>query len=622
MPPVPKTIGRYDIVELVGRGGMGVLYRARDPQLERDVALKMMHVDFTLDTTARERFQREARAIARLQHRNVVTIHELGEVEGAPYIVMEFLGGQDLEALLKSGDYLRMSLPQKLDIAIQLCEGLAYAHEQGIVHRDIKPGNVRVLEDGSVKILDFGIAKFAMSSVTQSATVLGTPSYMAPEQIMSQPVDGRADLFAAGVLLYELLSGKKPFPGDSPTSVVYQIMHAEPAPLRESLPDLPDALQQIITRALQKNPNERYSRASEMASDLQTVKMMFDLPLHGSGTGPLSTSSTAVTTVVNPPLYANTMRSRTDPSGSNVLNAPMRTSAVAATADAAPRARDEDKRSGLLWIGAGAGVVLVAVAIMVFALQGSNDGASSGAGGGAGGGTQTAGGRGAEGDGAAASAGGGATTTTALPTEIDLASQPRGASIVLNGIDTKQQTPAKISIAGQSLPARVVLSRQGYKALEAEITEADVRAGRKEFTLAIDARPVRLTVSGPFEFELVQGSKVVSTAASSHDLTVQPGAPVVARNREKFVSQTLNIDFTRAQASFTLEPLGVLMVRGNPACTVVVDGQPVGQPPIPDLQVGSGSHTVVLKCAGQADQTQRATVPAGGKHITTFSGRN
>jgi hypothetical protein len=265
-------------------------------------------------------------------------------------------------------------------------------------------------------------------------------------------------------------------------------------------------------------------------------------------------------------------------------------------------------------------VVLVAVAIMVFAHQGSNDGASSGAGHG-GGGTQIAGGRGAEGGGAGTGAGGG-TTTTALPTEIDLASQPRGASIVLNGVDTKQQTPAKVSIAGQSLPVRVVLSRQGYKALETEITEADVRAGRKELTLAIDARPVRLTVSGPYEFELAQGSKVVSQAASSHDLTVQPGAPVVARNREKFVSQTLNIDFTRAQASFTLEPLGVLMVRGNPACTAVVDGQTVGQPPIPDLQVGPGQHSVVLKCAGQADQTQRASVPAGGTQIVTFTGRN
>src|SRR6476659_8431678 len=177
MPPIPETIGRYDILELVGRGGMGVLYRARDKTLQRDVALKMMLVDFSHDPTARDRFEREARAVARLQHRNVVTIHELGDADGAPFIVMEFLSGKDLETLLQAETPL--TLAAKLDIASQLCEGLAYAHEQGIVHRDIKPGNVRVLEDGTVKILDFGIAKFAVNSVTQSGTVMGTPSYMA-----------------------------------------------------------------------------------------------------------------------------------------------------------------------------------------------------------------------------------------------------------------------------------------------------------------------------------------------------------------------------------------------------------------------------------------------------------
>src|SRR5262249_49372730 len=194
MQQMPKTIGRYEILELVGRGGMGVLYRARDAVLERDVALKMMLLDFTMDQNARDRFQREARAVARLQHRNVVTIHELGEVDNTPYIVMEFLSGRDLDALLKTD--AKLTLAQKLDVVIQLCDGLGYAHEQGIVHRDVKPGNVRVLEDGTVKILDFGIAKFAQSSVTMSGTIMGTPSYMAPEQIMGKPVDGRADLFS------------------------------------------------------------------------------------------------------------------------------------------------------------------------------------------------------------------------------------------------------------------------------------------------------------------------------------------------------------------------------------------------------------------------------------------
>jgi serine/threonine-protein kinase len=313
MPTPPKTIGRYDIIEMVGKGGMGVLYRGHDPKLERDVAVKMMHVDFTGDDTARERFQREARAVARLQHRNVVTIHELGDLDGTPYIVMEFLSGQDLEHILKSTTST-LPLVKKLDIGIQLCEGLGYAHDQGIVHRDIKPGNVRVLEDGTVKILDFGIAKFAMSSVTQSGTVMGTPSYMAPEQIMGQPVDGRADLFSTGVLLYELLAGKKPFVGDSPTSVVYQIMHGEATSIRELVPDLPDALAEVVSRALEKDPAQRYAKASELASDLQMVKMMLDLPLHPKErTGPQSTGDT---TTIMPQLYA-TSRPKTPGTGAD-----------------------------------------------------------------------------------------------------------------------------------------------------------------------------------------------------------------------------------------------------------------------------------------------------------------
>ena len=157
MPPLPEKIGRYSILDIVGKGGMGVLYRAQDTVLERDVALKMMLVDFSHDASTRERFQREARAVARLQHRNVVTIHELGEVEGTPYIVMELLGGRDLDALLKSE--VPLTMIQKLEIAAQLCEGLAYAHEQGIVHRDIKPGNVLISRGGYAKLADFGLAK-------------------------------------------------------------------------------------------------------------------------------------------------------------------------------------------------------------------------------------------------------------------------------------------------------------------------------------------------------------------------------------------------------------------------------------------------------------------------------
>ena len=190
----PRTIGRYEVIERVGRGGMGVLYRGRDPVLDREVAIKVMAGDFSTDEVARSRFFREARASARLQHRNIVTIFEFAEDTGTPYIAMEFLRGQSLSQRLASQPPL--TLVQKLDIVTQLLTGLHYAHEQGIIHRDVKPANVWLLDDGTVKLLDFGIAKIAASTMTSAGSVLGSAFYMAPEQVSGREVDGRADVFA------------------------------------------------------------------------------------------------------------------------------------------------------------------------------------------------------------------------------------------------------------------------------------------------------------------------------------------------------------------------------------------------------------------------------------------
>ena len=596
MATIPSTIGRYQIIELVGRGGMGVLYRARDPVLERDVALKMMHVDFTLDATARERFQREAKAVARLQHRNVVTIHELGEVDGTPYIVMEFLSGRDLDALLKGE--VELSIVQKIDIAAQLCEGLAYAHDQGIIHRDIKPGNVRVLEDGIVKILDFGIAKFAMSSVTQSGTVMGTPSYMAPEQIMGQPLDGRADLFAVGVLLYELFTGAKPFSGDSPTAVVYQIMHVEPPSVREKVPDLPDAIEEIIARALQKDPNDRYARAAEMASDLQTVRMMLDLPL-GSDRTP-----TGGLTAGTLPLHATALRPRTGGTPAGVLNTRIRPSAMAASADAAPRARAADLKSGstmTIWIGAVAALVVLGV-LGLFLIQGRDDGAAA----------TDAGGK-ATADGGKDAAGG----PPAPPPEITIRSVPPGARITIDGVDTGQVTPAAVPA---TLAASIGLTLDGYKPGSGEITDKDLAAGEREFRLAREPVAVRLTATGAFPFELVQGSKVISEAATEHAVTLPPGSgSVTARNRALFLDSRINVDYQRPQLSVTIPAAGQFAVfSAVETCTIVVDGQDLGFPPIQRRPIAAGAHTVVLKCPDGKGDTQKVTIAAGELSRVTF----
>nr|MDQ3421590.1 serine/threonine protein kinase [Acidobacteriota bacterium] len=216
----PEKIGRYQILERVGKGGMGVLYRGVDPVLDREVAIKVMLVDFSEDTEQmRPRFYREAQAAAKLQHSNIVTIFEFAEDNNTPYIVMEFLAGTPLDARMASP--IPLSLDDKVNVVAQLCSALHYAHGQGVVHRDIKPANLFILPDGTVKLLDFGVAKLMTSTLTRQGDVLGSVSYMSPEQVSgSESIDGRSDIFSVGVMLYEMLAGRKPFKGETPTATI------------------------------------------------------------------------------------------------------------------------------------------------------------------------------------------------------------------------------------------------------------------------------------------------------------------------------------------------------------------------------------------------------------------
>jgi serine/threonine-protein kinase len=266
----PEKISKYTIIERIGRGGMGYVYRAHDPILKRDVALKTMLKDVSDDEDLRSRFMREAQSAGGLRHPNIVTIYDLGEDEtGCPYIAMEFLTGTDLEHIIKNR--VEMPLLKKLDIIIQTCQGLGYAHTNGIVHRDIKTANIRLLDNGEVKIMDFGIAKMTSSQFTRTGMIMGTPHYMAPEQIRGEKVDGRADIFSLGVLLYELLSYRKPFAGDNPTAVLFKIIHDNPEPLADASFTPPEGLEAIVARSLAKKPMERYQTCEEMAEDLRYV---------------------------------------------------------------------------------------------------------------------------------------------------------------------------------------------------------------------------------------------------------------------------------------------------------------------------------------------------------------
>jgi serine/threonine protein kinase len=259
-----QRIGKYEIVGLLGKGGMGAVYRAFDPFLEREVALKVMLPQIAEDPQQKERFEREARAVAKLTHPNVVTVFDLGyHTDGAPYIVMELLRGNDLLHLKSQG----ATLAHKVAIVLQVLHGLGQAHKLGIVHRDIKPANVFITEDGTAKIMDFGIARLGPSSATGSGTLLGTAAYMSPEQVNGQPVDGRSDLFSVGSMLCELLSGRRPFEAETPIATLYRIAHQEPS---LDLPAGPEYQRfvPVLERALAKDREERFATSAEFAEAL------------------------------------------------------------------------------------------------------------------------------------------------------------------------------------------------------------------------------------------------------------------------------------------------------------------------------------------------------------------
>jgi WD40 repeat protein/predicted Ser/Thr protein kinase len=257
------------VLEELGKGAMGTVYKARDPVLERLVALKTVHPSLLSKGDTLARFQREARAAAKLQHSNIVTIYELGESEEALFIAMELLEGSDLAHAMVPAD--RLTRDQKIKIVIQICRGLDYAHKQGVFHRDVKPANVHVRPDLTVKLVDFGIARLADSNMTQTGLVLGTPSYIAPEALIGARVDHRADMWAVGVILYELLAGRRPYESPTITSLVYRIVHEPLPPLDGKGLRLPAALVAVVHKALSKDPHDRYRDLAEMAVALEAV---------------------------------------------------------------------------------------------------------------------------------------------------------------------------------------------------------------------------------------------------------------------------------------------------------------------------------------------------------------
>jgi predicted Ser/Thr protein kinase len=268
-----EKIGKYKVIEVLGKGAMGIVYKALDPDINREVAVKTVHFEMATEGAQQEdvqaRFMREAQAAGRLTHPNIVMIYDVGREGDMTYIVMQCIEGRSLAKIIGAGD--RVAPDYIVRLMTQVCQALDYAHQKGIVHRDIKPANILIDHSGNPFLADFGVARMDTSTVTQTGTVMGTPSYMSPEQVMGKRIDKRSDIFSLGVILFELLSGKRPFDGESITTVMYRIVHESPRSLRDLLKDVPAGFDFIVSKALAKDPEQRYQSCLEMAYDLSNV---------------------------------------------------------------------------------------------------------------------------------------------------------------------------------------------------------------------------------------------------------------------------------------------------------------------------------------------------------------
>ncbi len=263
------TLGRYEILKELGQGAMGTVYLGKDPSIQRQVAIKTLHyAEIAVDELAdvKARFFREAEAAGKLSHPNIVTIYDVGEDHDMAYIAMELLDGQDLTHCCQKGQLL--PLKRVINIISAIAEALGYAHDRQVVHRDIKPANIMLMKNDQVRVADFGIARVISSSKTHTGVIFGTPNYMSPEQVAGKKVDGRSDLFSLGIVFYEMLTGKKPFSGDSMTALLYAVANTEYVPLEEIAPKTPPFCVKIIERMLAKGVSKRYQSASQVIKDI------------------------------------------------------------------------------------------------------------------------------------------------------------------------------------------------------------------------------------------------------------------------------------------------------------------------------------------------------------------
>jgi serine/threonine-protein kinase len=569
-----EKIGRYQVLERVGKGGMGVLYRGFDPVLDREVAIKLMHADFSEDTEQmRPRFYREARAAAKLNHRNIVTIFEFAEESNVPYIVMEFLKGTPLGARMHSQPPL--TIDDKLNVVAQLCDGLSYAHEQGVVHRDVKPDNVFILEDGQVKLLDFGIAKLQTSTLTRQGDVLGSASYMSPEQVGgSESVDGRADIFSTGVVLYEMLTGKKPFEGDSPTAVIVKILKDDPNPIDAAATALPPEVIGAVMKALQKDPANRFQTADEMSRELQNIRKH----LHPSASKPNMDETRFASTQVLRALHDDFEKARTGAKPGDT-NAEMTRAVIGEQVEPATRG----------WVvPAGIAAVVLVAAIGGYAMLGRSAPPPE------------------------------TPIASNAPPATDSASKPPAEPVAsaIKPSATPAPAPAPAAPAEpdpNAAPAKG--ARSAGKGTSAR--GADSAAPERPVAPPPSGPTIAVTLTGGYPFEVVDGQKVISAAATSHELKQQVGKALLLRAPQYFLSQTVRVEGSANQPfEFAVPGLGSLAVRSTQeTCDVAIQNKKLGNPPLTVKEIAAGSYKVDLVCGSDVVKSAYATVQAGHESV-------
>jgi serine/threonine protein kinase len=613
-----RRIGRYIVTGRIGRGGMGMVYRGYDPGLDREVAVKTLSLEATLEEEHRKRFEIEARAAAKLQHPNIVTVFELGDDRGVPFIAMELLAGADLETLLRSGEPLL--LQEQLDIMIQVCRGLHYAHERKVIHRDIKPSNIRVLEDGTGKIMDFGIAKLAGSGVTKSGMLVGTVHYMSPEQVLGRPLDGRSDIFSVGVILYELLGGKRPFVGESPTEVLYKIVHDATPVLPDGLGGQTAALQDIVARTLAKDPEQRPAAAGRLAEELAHVLAahLRDTPA-GTATEVIESVSHSRRLLQEGRVEESMKRLRdvterhpqslearralrwasreiaqreAPPSGPEDFRE------LDAKFNAAPTTREPETVLQPAAVGAettgarrtadrrvlgavGAAVVLLVAVVAVLTRKPAPPPVVDAT---------------PRPTPVATAAAVPSATPAAAEVSLSVVSDPRGAAVSVDGRTVRGTTPLTFTV-DPGLDHRIVVWRDGYASQELRTAAGRVPPELRVVLVSLSP-PGKLLVAAPYPVDVVWRGRVLAREQTAAEVSLPSGPQVVTLLAPAYF---LKLDVpveVRASESISLAApaLGRLSIRAQPDnCRVLIDGSFVDYPPILEKPVVVGRHVVAFE---------------------------